>query len=172
MTAYIGEEQTGTGRKRERSHNANQDRGERGRNLRFYREITTRLLRRYLRLSMETGRLPSVLGRECFFRARSSSRRMYTFEDGVIFVYDVEQCLKKLDQFSQQIIGRVILQEHTEREAAVILGCRLRTLERRLPEAIDELTEILLEVGLLDSLEGSAEAECQEEEEKETCASY
>ncbi len=140
--------------------------------LSFYRDLTTRLLRRYLRVSLETGRLPSLLGRECFFRARSSSRRMYTFEDGIIFVYDVEQCLKRLDAFSQQIIGRVILQEHTEREAAAILGCRLRTLERRLPAALDELSEILLSVGLLEPLEDACGQACQEEEVCESGASH
>jgi hypothetical protein len=97
---------------------------------------------------------------------------MYTFEDGIIFVYDVEQCLKRLDAFSQQIIGRVILQEHTEREAAEILGCRLRTLERRLPEALDELSEILLSVGLLEPLEEACGKACQEEEAFETGASH
>jgi DNA-directed RNA polymerase specialized sigma24 family protein len=148
------------------------DRQEGRTELSFYRHITTRLLRRYLRVSLETGRLPSLLGRECFFRARSSSRRMYTFEDGIIFVYDVEQCLKRLDAFSQQIIGRVILQEHTEREAAEILGCRLRTLERRLPEALDELSEILLSVGLLEPLEEACGKACQEEEAFETGASH
>jgi hypothetical protein len=132
--------------------------------LNFYRDITIRLLRRYLRVSLEAGRLPSLLGRECFFRARSSSRRMYTFEDGIIFVYDMEQCLKRLDPFSQQVIGRVVLQEHTEREAADLLGCRLRTLERRLPEAIDELSQILLDVGLLEPLEAACGNVCQGEE--------
>lgn len=32
----------------------------------LYRERTTALLRRYLRISIEVGRLPSLLGRELF----------------------------------------------------------------------------------------------------------
>ena len=42
-----------------------------------------------MRLSVEVGRLPSVLGRE-FFRARVSSYHVSTFEDTVIFVHDME----------------------------------------------------------------------------------
>ena len=34
-------------------------------------------------------------------------------------------------------------------EAAGLLGCTPRTIERRYPEALDRLTEILLEVDLL-----------------------
>jgi hypothetical protein len=53
--------------------------------LRAYRDRTIALLRRYFMLSIETGRLPSLLGRE-FFRAKCSSYRLVTFEDAVIFV--------------------------------------------------------------------------------------
>jgi hypothetical protein len=59
----------------------------------LYRERTVALLKRYLRLSVEVGRLPSLLGRE-FFRARVTSYRMASFEDAVIFVHDVEHCLE------------------------------------------------------------------------------
>src|SRR5438876_933901 len=57
----------------------------------IYRDRTTAMLRRYFRLSVELGRLPSLLGRE-FFRARVTSYRMHSFEDAVIFVHDVENC--------------------------------------------------------------------------------
>ena len=36
----------------------------------IYRDRTTAMLRRYFRLSVELGRLPSLLGREFFSRAR------------------------------------------------------------------------------------------------------
>src|SRR5881396_3326590 len=55
----------------------------------LYRERTLALLRRYLRISIEVGRLPSLLGRE-LFRSKVTSYRMGSFEDGVIFVHDVE----------------------------------------------------------------------------------
>jgi hypothetical protein len=78
---------------------------------RIYRGRTVAMLRRYMRYSMETGRLPSVLGRE-FFRSKVTSYTVVTFEDRVIFVHDMETCLEKLDEFSKQIIARHILQEH------------------------------------------------------------
>lgn len=114
----------------------------------LYRERTAALLRKYCRLSVELGRVPSLLGRE-FFRSRVTSYTMHSFEDVVIFVYDVERCLEKLDKLSQQLIARIGLQEYTFEEAAKKLGWNQRTLERRYPEALDRLSEILLEADLL-----------------------
>src|ERR1700721_2494856 len=51
----------------------------------LYRKRTTGLLRRYMRLSLEAGRLPSVIGRE-FFRAKITSYTSTTFEARGIFV--------------------------------------------------------------------------------------
>src|SRR5215467_16112389 len=62
----------------------------------LYRERTIALLRRYLRISIEVGRLPSLLGRE-LFRSKVTSYRMTSFEDGVIFVRDVERALEQLN---------------------------------------------------------------------------
>lgn len=90
--------------------------------LAIYRNYTVALLRRYFRLSLEAGRLPSLLGRE-FFRTRITSYQVQTFEDTVIFVHDVERCLEKLDRFSQKLIARIVLQDYSQEEAAVILGC-------------------------------------------------
>ena len=73
------------------------------------------MLRRYMRYSIETGRLPSLLGRE-FFRAKVTSYTVVTFEDRVIFVHDMEKCLDRLDDFSRQLIARHILQEHDQME--------------------------------------------------------
>jgi DNA-directed RNA polymerase specialized sigma24 family protein len=114
----------------------------------LYRDRTTALLRRYLYLSVEIGRLPSLLGRE-FFRARVSSYHVTTFEDAVIFVHDVERSLDRLNDFCQQVIARVVLQEYTELETAHLLHCSLRTVSRRLPDALDQLTAIFLTGGLL-----------------------
>ena len=66
---------------------------------RIYRARVVTMLRRYLQYSIETGRLPSLLGRE-FFRAKVTSYTVVTFEDRVIFVHDMEKCLEKLDEFS------------------------------------------------------------------------
>jgi hypothetical protein len=70
----------------------------------IYRARTVGMLRRYMRYSLETGRLPSLLGRE-FFRAKVTSYTVVTFEDRVIFVHDMEKCLDKLDEFSRQLIA-------------------------------------------------------------------
>ena len=58
----------------------------------LYRQRTTALLRRYMQMALDTGRLPSLLGKE-LFRSKVSSYRMSTFEDAVIFVHDVDKCL-------------------------------------------------------------------------------
>ncbi len=73
-------------------------------NLWLYRQRTLGMLRRYVRLSVEVGRLPSLLGRE-FFRTRVTSYTSVTFEDLVIFVHDVERVLSKLNEFDQRLIG-------------------------------------------------------------------
>jgi hypothetical protein len=61
-----------------------------------YREHTIALLKRYLWISIEVGRLPSLLGRE-LFRSKVTSYRMSSFEDAVIFVHDVERALAQLE---------------------------------------------------------------------------
>lgn len=90
-----------------------------------------------------------------------STYRVRSFEDSVIFVYDVEKCLKKLDGFSQELIRRISLQEYTQGETAGILQISLRTVVRRYGEAIDRLTELFLKFKLLDidPLDGSIECE-------------
>jgi hypothetical protein len=114
----------------------------------FYRKRTTGLLHRYMKLSLEAGRLPSVIGRE-FFRAKVTTYTSVTFEDRVIFVPDVEKCLERLESFDQGIIARIVLQEQDHDRAALLLGCTRKTIERRLPDLIDELSEDFLRVGLL-----------------------
>jgi DNA-directed RNA polymerase specialized sigma24 family protein len=122
-----------------------------GRNLWLYRKKTTALLQRYMRWSLEAGRVPSLLGRE-FFRATISAQSTTTFEARVIFIHDVEGCLNRLQDFDRQMIARLILQEYDHEAAARILQCDRRTIERRLPELIDELSEAFLKEDLLDRL--------------------
>jgi DNA-directed RNA polymerase specialized sigma24 family protein len=104
-----------------------------------------------MRWSLEAGRVPSVLGRE-LFRAKISAYSATTFEARVIFLHDVERCLDRLQEFDRQIIARVCLQEYDHEAAARILDCSRRTLLRRLPELIDELSEAFLKAELLDRL--------------------
>lgn len=114
----------------------------------LYRARTEAMLRKYCTLSVELGRVPSLLGRE-FFRSRVTSYRMHNFEDVVIFVYDMERCLEKLDDASRQIIARVAVQEYTYEEAARMLGYSARSVERKYPEALDRLSSVLLQAGML-----------------------
>jgi hypothetical protein len=118
------------------------------------------MLRRYMRYSIETGRLPSLLGRE-FFRAKVTAYTVVTFEDRVIFVHDMEKCLEKLDEFSRQLIARHILQEHDRWATARLLKCNEKTIRRLTPLAVDTLTEILVDVGLLERVDSNARKSCQ-----------
>jgi hypothetical protein len=136
----------------------------------IYRKRTVEMLRRYMRYSIETGRLPSLLGRE-FFRAKVTAYTVVTFEDRVIFVHDMERCLEKLDEFSRQLIARHILQEHDRWATARLLNCNEKTVRRLTPLAVDTLTEILLDVGLLERLDTISGNSCQGGEERENYVS-
>jgi DNA-directed RNA polymerase specialized sigma24 family protein len=122
----------------------------------LYRKKTTALLRRYMQWSLEAGRVPSLLGRE-LFRAKISAFTATTFEAKVIFLHDIEHCLGRLQSFDRQLIARVVLQEYDHEAAARILQCTRKTLERRLPELIDELSETLLKANLLERLPDTTE---------------
>ena len=143
---------------------------DRERTRRTYRGRTVAMLRRYMRYSIETGRLPSLLGRE-FFRAKVTSYTVATFEDRVIFVHDMEKCLARLDDFSQQLIARHILQEHDQAATAKLLHCTERTVRTYMPVVLDLLVEILLDVGLMKAIEVVSENSYQEEENGEMLSS-
>jgi hypothetical protein len=117
----------------------------------LYRDRTVALLRRYMRLSIEVGRMPSLLGRE-FFRTRVTRYKSSTFEDSVIFVHDVEVSLERLNGIDKQLIAKVVLQEYSQEEAGRQLGYGLRHAARCYAEALDRVTEILLKRGLLTRL--------------------
>lgn len=116
--------------------------------LAFYRRHTESILRRYLYASMQVGRAPSILG-DPVGRGWVSSRPVRTFEDAVIFVLDVERCLEQLGSLDRQMLSRVILQEYTQAEAAVLLGMSTRAMSYKFPQAVDRLTEKLLKAGIL-----------------------
>ncbi len=83
------------------------------------------------------------------FRTRVTSYHAGTFEDAVIFVHDVARGLTKLGSFEHKLIAKIVLQDYTNNETARPLGCWRRTVGRRFPEALDQLTDIFLEAGLL-----------------------
>ena len=130
----------------------------------LYRERTIGLLRRYLRLAMEVGRLPSLLGRQ-FFRTRVTAYSSRTFVDSTIFVLDVERALELLDKFDKALIAMIVLQEYTQEETARIMNRGVRTINRGYPDALDHTTAIFLDRGLLERLPGCevrASEHCQE----------
>jgi hypothetical protein len=137
---------------------------------RAYRGRTVAMLRRYMRYSIETGRLPSLLGQE-FFRTKVTSYNVVTFEDRVIFVHDMETCLERLDEFSRELIARHILQEHDQEATARLLHCNQRTVRRLTPFALDQLSEILLEMGLMERLASDARESCQVGDSDQSAAS-
>ncbi len=106
------------------------------------------MLRRYLYASMQVGRAPSLLA-DSVGRGWVSSRPVRTFEDAVIFVLDVESCLNKLGSLDRMMLSRIVLQEYTQVEAAALLGMGVRTISYKFPRALDRLTELLLDAGLL-----------------------
>ena len=126
--------------------------GEDERRRQTYRRRVVRMLRRYMLYSIETGRLPSLLGRE-IFRAQITPYTAVTFEDRVIFVHDVETCLNRLDEFSRDIIARHVLQEHDQAETGRLLNCAERTVRTYIPIALDLLSEIMLDLGLLERID-------------------
>ena len=116
--------------------------------LAFYRRHTEKILRRYLYASMQVGRAPSILA-DPVGRGWASSRPIRTFEDAIIFVLDVERCLDRLEPLDRQLLSRIVLQEYTQAETSVLLGMSARTISYKLPQALDRLTEHLLEARLL-----------------------
>lgn len=127
---------------------AESEEGESAVSLAFYRRHTENILRRYLYASMQIGRSPSILS-DPVGRGWASSRPIRTFEDAVIFVLDVERCLDRIEPLDRQILSRVVLQEYTQAEAAVMLGMSARTISYKLPQSLDRLTGHLLASGVL-----------------------
>lgn len=119
--------------------------------LAFYRKYTEALLRRYLRMSTETGRVPSLLGRE-MFRGNVSHYRVSSFEDVVLFCMDVEKCLARLDASEKDLVRRISLQEYTQGETAAVLGLSLRHVVTHYGVALDRLTRMFLDRKLLEPL--------------------
>jgi Sigma-70, region 4 len=117
----------------------------------FYRKYSEAMLRRYLRMSMEAGRVPSLLGRE-MFRGNVTSYRVHSFEDVVVFCLDVERCLAKLNPEEKDLIRRVALQQYTQAETAAVLGVGVRYVSKRYAAALDRLTWMFLEAQMLEPL--------------------
>jgi hypothetical protein len=117
----------------------------------FYRKYTEAMLQRYVRMSMEAGKVPSLLGQE-MFRGKVTNYKVDSFEDVVIYLHDVGRCLEKLDKEQLDLISRISLQQYTLSETAELLGLKPRTVVRRYGQAVDTLTSIFLDVKMLEPL--------------------
>jgi hypothetical protein len=116
--------------------------------LAFYRKYTEAMLQRYLKLSLEAGRVPSLMGRE-LFRGDVSHCQVRGFDDVVIFVHDMGNCIGRLGPGLQHLVRRIALQGYSQSETAAMLGISLRTVTRRYAEALDQLTAMLINAKLL-----------------------
>jgi hypothetical protein len=68
------------------------------RNMAVYRRYTEAMLRRYLRMAMEAGKVPSLLGQE-MFRAKVTCYRIANFDDAVM----ADLCVLKTQM--KEIVG-------------------------------------------------------------------
>src|SRR6266567_1055590 len=106
----------------------------------MFRTHTLKLLQHYLRLSLDYGRIPSVLGGEVM-RARVSHSKLHTIEDETIFIHDMNRCLEReLDGEELRLLALIVFMEHTFEEAAVILQYSEKQLRRNFPPIMDRLT--------------------------------
>ena len=117
-----------------------------------YRYETVAMLQKYLSVSLDLGRLPSVLGGE-LFRSKVTSYRVTSFEDLVIFVTDFAASFDRLSAPAQRFIALHIFQEHTKEEAAARMGCDVRNARRIYCDALDEFSEILLRFRMIESMD-------------------
>ena len=117
----------------------------------FYRRYTEALLRRYIRMSMEAGKVPSLIPKE-MFRGKVTGYRVGNFDDVVIFVADIDRCLAQLDQHQRDIIAYMAIQQYTVEETARLLGVVSRTVIRKYAVALDRLSRIFLNAKMLEPL--------------------
>jgi hypothetical protein len=114
----------------------------------FERTRTAALLHRFFHAALQVGRMPSLLGRE-IFRPHMKTTPARAFEDSVVFVCDVERCLRALDRFDRRLVAFCILEDRTEWEAARHFRCSQAYISRRLGETLDLLHETFCRLGLL-----------------------
>ncbi len=116
------------------------------------------LLHRFFRESLVIGRMPSLLGREVF-RSRTGNRPARAFEDTVVFLCDVERCLRQLTEVEQRLIAFCVLEDHTEWEAARMFHRSQSDVSRRLKRALDFLHEVFCRQGLLKPIQEPGDAD-------------
>lgn len=108
------------------------------------RDMALSVLNRYFQMSMLVGRAPCFLDNKVF-RGRVSSHRLPSFEDAVIFLFDVEKCLKQLDRLSREVVVHIALEDYTPSEAALLTGESKRSIQRIFGAALERLAELFRE---------------------------
>jgi len=114
-----------------------------------FRGQTLALVRHYFELSCQVGRLPSLMGREVF-RARVSHHAIPSFEEQIVFLRDLELCLGRLRKEQAEIMTLVGLHDLPRDQVAAMLGCSRWWINDQFARALDALSEIFLQAGLLD----------------------
>ena len=109
---------------------------------------TMALLHRFFRTALLVGRMPSLLGREVF-RPHVRTVPAHAFEDSVVFVCDVERCLRALAPFDQRLVAFCVFEDRSEWEAARQFHRSQSEISRRLGETLDFLHETFCRIGLL-----------------------
>ena len=117
----------------------------------YERSRTMALLHRFFRTALLVGRMPSLLGRD-IFRMQLQSPAAHAFEDSVLFVCDVELCLRQLDPFDQRLIAFCVLEDRSEWQASRCFHMSQGEISRRLGHVLDLLHETFCRVGLLPPL--------------------
>jgi hypothetical protein len=116
----------------------------------IFRAHTLNLLQHYLRLSLDYGRIPSVLG-GLVTRARVSHTKMHTMEDDTIFIHDMSRCLEReLAEEELRLVALIVFMDHTFEEAAAMQGYSLRQTYRMFYELMDRLTRAFFDREFLD----------------------
>ena len=113
------------------------------------RMAALKVLHRYLQISMLIGRPPSILG-NTLLRGRASSHRIPSFENGIIFLFDVEKCLKQLAPFARVVVAHIALEDYTPPEAAQLTGESERTIHRIYGAALEQLADLFHDYGIFD----------------------
>ena len=67
----------------------------------------------------------------------------------MIFVHDMERCLRKLDAWALESIAAYALLELPREQAAAALNLSVAQADRRYATALDRLSAVLLESGLM-----------------------
>lgn len=109
---------------------------------------TMALLQRFFRTALLVGRMPSLLGRE-IFRPHVRTTPAHAFEDAVVFVCDVERCLRSLPPLDQRLVAFCVLEDRSEWEVARQLHRSQSEISRRLGETLDFLHAAFCRMGLL-----------------------